>query len=316
MNQDYQFTFTVLTPSYNRARCLDRVYQSLEKQSFKDFEWVIVDDGSQDNTAEVVKHLIEKSSFPIKYVWQENQHKKTAVNNGVRNSSGQFVSILDSDDELTPNALADLYEAWQSIPDQKKPSFQGVAGLCIASGKVNVGSPFPSDVFDSDYYTLVYKKKLGGEYFGFTRRAILLRFSYPEINGFVPESLVWGRIGAEYKTRYINKLIRVYHESEDSMGKGEQKNASLRFFIRNSEGWFLNFTELLNTKIDFLIYSPSRLIKTASNYTRAYLHMKSGGVLGYKWAASLTSALPKLVALSFLPVGMILFVRDKYRTRS
>ena len=85
--------FTVLTPTYNRAHTLARVYDSLCAQIFQDFEWVVVDDGSTDNTRELVEHWCQTAVFPINYVWQPNQHKKTAFNRGVREARGELVGV-------------------------------------------------------------------------------------------------------------------------------------------------------------------------------------------------------------------------------
>lgn len=83
--------FTILTPTYNRAGTLHRVYESLCQQTFKDFEWVVVDDGSTDNTHASVLAWQARAAFPIRYVWQNNQHKKTAFNRGVREARGELI---------------------------------------------------------------------------------------------------------------------------------------------------------------------------------------------------------------------------------
>ena len=94
--QTWRHLFTVITPTYNRAHTLERVYLSLREQSFQDFEWVIVDDGSTDSTRTMVMAWQQEASFPIHYVWQKNQHKKTAFNRGVRKANGELVVAVDS----------------------------------------------------------------------------------------------------------------------------------------------------------------------------------------------------------------------------
>src|SRR2546426_9569929 len=101
-------TFTVFTASYNRRTTLPRVYESLAKQTFKDFEWVIVDDGSIDDTCELVETWSKESWFPIRYFYQENQGQQSAYNHGVAEAKRMFVLPLDSDDACVPHALETL----------------------------------------------------------------------------------------------------------------------------------------------------------------------------------------------------------------
>lgn len=127
---DNKVAFTVFTATYNRAHVLHRVYYSLCHQSFRDFEWLIVDDGSVDNTQALVEEWRNSADFPIRLFYQENQHKKTAFNLGVREARGLFFYVVDSDDELLPDALQVLYHYWQTIPDSSKENLQAYA-VCV-----------------------------------------------------------------------------------------------------------------------------------------------------------------------------------------
>jgi len=102
VSDEFPFVFTVFTPTYNRAHTLPRVWNSLRRQTFRNFEWLIVDDGSSDNTREMVSGWSRISDFPIRYLWQRNALKKTAINLGVREARGQLFLSIDSDDECTP----------------------------------------------------------------------------------------------------------------------------------------------------------------------------------------------------------------------
>src|SRR5690554_5503093 len=130
----WRHLFTVLTPTYNRAHTLERVYSSLEEQSFQDFEWVIVDDGSTDDTRERVREWQQQARFPIHYFWQENQHKKTAFNKGVREAHGELIVALDSDDSLDMNALDTMAQVWNDIPPPERSKFVAITGLCERPG--------------------------------------------------------------------------------------------------------------------------------------------------------------------------------------
>ena len=107
---------TVFTPTYNRGTLLNRLYQSLSAQSYKDFEWIIVDDGSSDDTALIVELLQSNhfsNDFPILYHKKENGGKHTAINVGVKKAQGDLFFIADSDDILPSNALLTIAKVWE-----------------------------------------------------------------------------------------------------------------------------------------------------------------------------------------------------------
>jgi glycosyltransferase involved in cell wall biosynthesis len=208
--EDFKYAFTVFTPTYNRAPLLPRVYECLEKQTFRDFEWLVVDDGSTDNTAEVMRELQAKASFPVRYVAKPNGGKPTAVNRGVKEATGLLFAILDSDDWFVPESLERFWHHWQSIPADLQPGFIGVTGLCSYPSGELIGDRFPQDVFDSDAIDLRYRYKVQGEKGGMLRTEILRQFPYPEDLGkYVSESLVWNRIAKSYQTRFVNEVLTV-----------------------------------------------------------------------------------------------------------
>ena len=118
---------TVFTPTYNRGYAIEKLYRSLQRQSFKDFEWLIVDDGSTDNSEELIKNWIcEENDFPIRYYKQENGGKCRAINRGLDLACGKLFFTVDSDDYLTDNALERINYWENTIANQ--PGFCGVAG--------------------------------------------------------------------------------------------------------------------------------------------------------------------------------------------
>ena len=119
---------TVFTPIYNRAYCIEMLYESLKKQTYKNFEWIVVDDGSTDNIAQIFdKWVREEKEFNIIYVKVSNRGKMPAFNKGVQLSNAPFFFIVDSDDYLTSDALE--YIATWSKAVQDDDSFVGVSGL-------------------------------------------------------------------------------------------------------------------------------------------------------------------------------------------
>lgn len=213
--------FTVFTPTYNRASSLPRLCRSLKKQSFVNFEWLVVDDGSTDGTAEVIDALRSEVTFPIRYFWQANRHKKVAVNKGVAEAQGELFLTADSDDELLPNALERLAFHWHNIPQNARERFSAVTGLCQTPDGRLVGTRFPrgadGDWCDSDSLEMRFIHRVIGEKCGFHRTSVLREFPFPEhIPGYVSEGLIWWAIAAAgWRTRFVNEPLRVYHVTQN-----------------------------------------------------------------------------------------------------
>ncbi len=300
--------FTVLTPTYNRAHTLQRVYDSLCDQSFQDFEWVIVDDGSTDNTSELIAEWAQAASFPIHYVWQANQHKKTAFNRGVREAQGELIVALDSDDSLDTNALDAMARAWDEIPVDQRSRYIAITGLCATPDGHIVGDMFPRDLIDATSLDMAFKYHVRGEKFGCMRTDVLRKFPFPEdVEGFVPESLVWRAMArAGYLTRFVNQVFRVYYDSADSLssqGKATQQHAL---------GLWLLAQDTVVECLPWFRYSPKEFFIAAARYTRFALHLKRGhqpippGRRLRGWGAC------ALVGLMW-PVGALLYLRDRSR---
>lgn len=219
MNQDLQRRFTVFTPTYNRAHTLPRVYESLKNQTYKDFEWLIVDDGSSDGTEDLIKGWQAENRITIHFFYQENQGKHFAFNRGVLEAQGELFLTLDSDDTCVPNALERFDYHWQGIPLAEREHFSGVTCLCMdTEGKI-VGSRFPAAVMDTDPITLSIRHRVKGEKWGFHRTDILRQYPYPTFSSerFVPEGVVWNRIGCKYKLRFIDEPLRIYEYLPDGL---------------------------------------------------------------------------------------------------
>jgi glycosyltransferase involved in cell wall biosynthesis len=259
------YRFTIFTPSYNRAHTLPKVYASIQGQTFRDFEWLIVDDGSSDNTRDLVAQWSSEATFPIHYVYQRNGHKKTAINTGVKHAQGELFLILDSDDEMLPSSLQVFNDAWQAIPEVTRGRYAGVTGLCIDQSGELVGSTFPSDLLDSDAIGIRYEHKVSGEKWGFNTTAVMRLFPFPEdIPGLVPEALIWNRIAKEYQMRFINQVVRIYHDEGDSISRTS--------VIKNTPGFRLFYHESLCNEWTRILTAPIAIFKLAANTVRYDLH--------------------------------------------
>lgn len=195
---------TIITPLYNRAPFLPKLSGSLERQTDKDFEWIVVDDGSIDDVHREIERLLP-ASFPVRLLSKENGGKHTAVNMGIRNARGQLVLILDSDDVLPSTAIADIAKAYD--PVKGKEDIAGVCGYMAHRDGRMIG--YPKIEADTSEIDLRYRYHVLGDMCEVFRTDILRQFPFPEINGerFCPECLVWNRIAKKYRLHVFPKVI-------------------------------------------------------------------------------------------------------------
>jgi len=251
---------TVFTPAYNRAHLLTRLYESLCKQTYKDFEWVIVDDGSTDETKELSQALAEREGtfFPLRYFCQENGGKHRAINHGVTEAQGELFLILDSDDTLPPNALERIAFYYQQIKDDS--AFGGVCGYMAHHNGTVIGKGCDIPVLDTNSIELRYKYHVEGDMLEVFRTSVLKEIPFPETKDekFVPEVLVWNRIACKYK-------LRVFHEvvyNRDYLDGGlTDKIVKIR--MNSPVASMMTYAELNSYDIPFL-----SKVKAAINYWR------------------------------------------------
>ncbi len=223
---------TILTPAYNRGYILHEAFQSLCAQTNFDFEWIVVDDGSLDNTQELVQEWMEQGTpFPLIYFKQENGGKHRAINRGVKLSTCEYLLILDSDDFLEPDAVEWIHQ-WIATIDGKD-GFAGVAGLRGWKEKNEpIGSFMESDFIDA---TNLERKKLclDGDKAEVYKTEILRKYPFPEFEGenFLRESAVWDAIARDgYQMRWFNKIIYRCEYLEDGLTQGTDTAVYLKNF--------------------------------------------------------------------------------------
>jgi glycosyltransferase involved in cell wall biosynthesis len=300
--------FTVFTPTFNRAHTLPRVYAALAGQTYRDFEWLVVDDGSTDGTRELIEKLRAEASFPIRYFHQENQGKHIAWNRGVDEARGQLFLLLDSDDSCVPEALERFKYHWDHIPPERRGEFTGVTALCRDQLGRLIGSRFPKDVTDSDSNEMRYHYKVTGEKWGFHRIDVLRRFRFPSIPGvkFVPEGLVWSKIARSYKTRYVNEVLRIYW-NEDTQGAQLSTGA---LSSATASALALWHRSILNDDLDWFRAAPASFLRSAVYYSR-FSFDSGAGVLEQR--RQLTTAPAQLLWLLAIPLGVTVSMWDRAR---
>ena len=269
---------TVFTPAYNRAHLLPRLFESLCKQTYKDFEWVIVDDGSTDGTKQLF-HLNDNLNenvnwaakekkvpvsvnvnvdFPIRYFYQENGGKHRAINRGVKEAKGELFLILDSDDTLPPNSLELINHYFQQIKDDA--SFGGVCGYMAHHDGTIIGRGNDDKVLDANSIEMRYRYNIQGDMLEVFRTEVLREIPFPEIPGekFVSEALTWNRIACKYKLRVFHEVV-YYRDYLD----GGLTDKIIKIRMTSPVASMMTYAELNSYEIPFV-----SKVKAAINYWR------------------------------------------------
>lgn len=216
MKTAQEIKITVFTPTYNRAKLLPRLFESLQKQSYGAFEWLIIDDGSVDETEALVRQFAA-ADFPVRYYYQENAGKHFAINRGVKEAAGELFFILDSDDVIPQNALALVAGKYYS--SDKQAVIGGVAGRkAYFDGKL-IGSGIGINDEIMNVYDFRYRRKITGDMCEVFRTDVLKEFPFPEIKGekFCPEALVWNRIGNKYSLLWFDDPVYLAEYQPDGL---------------------------------------------------------------------------------------------------
>ncbi len=179
---------SVITPTYNRAYILNKCYESLVKQTSQAFEWVVVDDGSTDNTEELILSFIEENKIKIKYIKQENGGKHVAHNTAVLNSQGELVVCLDSDDVLTEDAIERAIAFWQENVNPHNTGILAKRGDMVE--RKPICSALPKGVKECTMFDLTNKYGFQGDTILYFRREILEHNLFKSFEGekFIPET--------------------------------------------------------------------------------------------------------------------------------
>ena len=250
---------TILTPTFNRAHLLPRLFESLTHQIDFNFEWLVMDDGSTDGTSDLFAGKTFLSApFPIRYYQQENGGKHRALNAGVKQAKGDFIFIADSDDWLLPQSVAIVGLHTSAIADDN--TFAGVAGLDVFDDERIVGTGLPQDIIDCNAMDIRYRYHVDGDLKEVFKTTVLQEFPFPEIQDerFCPEQLVWFRIAQKYKLRYFNTPIYVAESQPNGITA-----SIIRVRMLAPQATCMMYAEMLAYKIPF-----KEKIKAAINFWR------------------------------------------------
>jgi glycosyltransferase involved in cell wall biosynthesis len=306
----FEYAFTVFTPTHDRAHTLHRVRDSLAAQTYRDFEWLVVDDGSTDGTAALVGAWQQDAAFPIRYVVQPHGGKLAAMTKAVDLARGALFVTADSDDTFSPRALERFKHHWDAIPVVERDRFSAVTALVGDQQGRIVGTPFPRNPTDSNALEIRYRYGVKGEKWGFQRTEVLRAHPAPRIegySGFIPESLIWNAIARRYKERYVNEVLRTYwRDQPGSLGSAARDPRAI------APGALLGYEALLSQDVGWARYAPQAFLVEAARYSRMAFH--AGRPIRRQYRA-IRSTLGRWLWLVTLPAGWTVYQLERLGLR-
>lgn len=262
-------TFCIVTPTFNRAKTLPRLIESLEQQTSKDFTWLIIDDGSTDNTKELITSYQANSNINIRYVRTENQGKSRALNLAATLCTDELFFCVDSDDWLPSTSIERLSYAWSKC--NQKESIAGIAALKSLDGVKPIGTEMPSDETESNAWDLYSKFHFKGDAAFIFRSEIFAQFPAPTIPGekFFSEGYTHYEIGKRYNLFLFNEIVYLAEYQEDGYSK------NVRMLARNNPiGYTLakrQCVELSNTLFDKFYNSILYVVGSKLSHSKGYI---------------------------------------------
>lgn len=283
-------TLTIFTPTYNRAHTLVRTYQSLCQQTCNDFEWLIIDDGSTDNTKELVEQWIAEADFTIRYIHQENQGMHGAHNTAYKNIRTELNTCIDSDDYMPKDAVELIVTFWKNHKSEKYAGFVGLD--CREDGSI-IGTEFPQNLHETTLMRYYASGGKGDKKLVYRTDVIAQYPEYPLFKGerYVGLAYKYMLIDQDYKLLTLNKpLVIVEYQPDGS------SNSMYRQYWNNPRGFaFYRKTEM--------VVSP-----TFKRRFMSCIHYVSSCIIS-KEKKIITNSPKKLLAiLSILPGVLLYFI--------
>lgn len=305
-----QYRFTLFTPTYNRCEYLYPLYKNIDSFTFHDFEWIIVDDGSTDETSNIVERIKSEAHFPILYIKKNNEGKHTAYSIAISRAQGVYFVCLDDDDLFPSTSLQIFDEQWKMLESSKEYDlFWEVRGrVQRADGSIVT----PTLNIDSDYNDVNYRLRFGGIEMQACQKTSVLRkeacvpkdFLFKEQCSNFPEGIRWSRAARKYKTRFINDVVRCYINrggealTKPNYGRGRSLAKTYNLIIH--EIYSLNENGDLMKR-----YYKKMYLKTMLALSYHQCCVKAN------LSKYLNSKLDKAILLLFIPLSYLLFLIRK-----
>lgn len=277
---------TIFTPTYNRSSLLNRVYQSLLRQTSFDFEWLIIDDGSTDDTKEVIEPCLSNSTFPVRYYKKKNGGKHTAHNFAVKMAQGDYFMCLDSDDQLADDAVKLLIDCIEKcLPGD------GIIAYKIDGNGRLLSDEFPNGLSFTNTVDLTMKYRCNGEFTIIYPTDILRRYLFPVFSGerFITECVLYDKLSNMCNMRLLPRVISVCEYQDE--GYSNHLNDIMK---SNPAGYCLYFMQRVDLQSSYI----ERLI-TAGKY-QCFRMFSKDKKSDYTGRYNMTVALSKPIGLAFV----------------
>ncbi|MBQ0733103.1 glycosyltransferase family 2 protein [Aquimarina celericrescens] len=291
-------TLTVFTPTYNRAYCLHKCYESLIKQPNQDFVWLIIDDGSTDNTKELVASWVKEEKIDIIYHYQENQGMHGGHNAAYRLTETVLNVCIDSDDCMGENAVQKILDAWEIIKD--KPHYAGIVGLDADPDGNIIGTSIPENIEETTLYELYHTHNVLGDKKLVYRTEVVKKYPpYPIFEGerFVPLGYLYQLIDQDYKLLPLNEVLC----DVEYMPDGSSLNI-LKQYRRHPKGFA------------FSRKSRMQLAKNFKDRFKNAIHYVSSAIFTKNFSF-LKESPKKLTTFLAIPFGVLLNLYIRYKTK-
>lgn len=291
-------TLTVFTPTYNRAHLLPRLYESLCRQTSKDFLWLVIDDGSSDNTKELVQQWMEENKIEIQYHYKENGGMHTGHNAAYRLIKTELNVCIDSDDYMPDDAIEKIMKEWDNIAD--KSNIAGIIGLDADTNGEIIGTKIPKNLTKGSLMDLYNKHQVKGDKKLVLRTDIVREYpEYPEYEGekLVPLGILYMMMGKDYDFVYKNEVYCIveYQEEGSSHTIFKQYKQSPRGFAY-ARKIHIEYADKVKDKL------------------KAYTHLISSSIFAKDITIAFNGVNPLVSGILF-PAGLVLntYIRSKIR---
>ena len=261
---------TVFTPAYNRSAYLNRLYESLVQQENKDFEWLIVDDGSTDDTAQQVRSFMDRGELTIRYCHKPNGGKHTAYNLGLEQAAGEWFICVDADDQLSQNAVAEIAAAVATAPKST-----AIAAYKSDMDGNRLSDSFPEGVDRCKISDLPLKLGCRGEFTFIFPTNIAKKYPVPVFDGerFVGENVVYDRLEQECPVELLPRVVTLC----EYLGDGYSMNFG-KLMGKNPSGFCLYFMQ----RIDLMPTFGSRVSCAGKYWSFRWISQNRSLVYGGK----------------------------------
>lgn len=228
---------SILTPTYNRAKTLSALFSSLMKQTCKSFEWIVIDDGSTDNTRCLVQSFAEKADFPVRYLYKQNGGRHTAINKGMQEVKCELTFPVDSDDMLSEDAIEEIIKCHEKYKDIAKI---GMYAFSRCDSENNIEIDLPCSEIVANYIEFRIRSSRPGNMAEVFKTEVLKNNPFPEIDNerFLSEDITWIEIAKKYDSVFLNKGIYISKYLEDGLtanDKSAKFNSPIGSMLRGKQ---------------------------------------------------------------------------------